>query len=214
MGSLHNELRRSPISGAVLKALGVEDNEAVLERFGETLQPVFDVWGRIEWDAYRKEFVGTCGIEVAAGGATTLASVALYNNTAKSPNTLIVVDRFEVYVTATATVIGYLSNIAASPTIATNITTRPFVDRRVLDNQAGNEATAQILTGIPVGTPTQWIQADRLKVLANEQKAFRGMVPAVLPPGHFIGAQNTDDAAALGVVLRWRERQVRPGELD
>lgn len=44
MGQLHNELRRGIWSDALKRFLGVSKNEGGLERFGETLTPVLDLW--------------------------------------------------------------------------------------------------------------------------------------------------------------------------
>ena len=191
MPNVHNALARAiPLQLGILRALGQSESDLALERFGETLQPGIDLWSRPEWEFLREEFRCSAGTLVAAGGATTLASIALYNNPARAPNTILVLEEFWVSVTATAVVNGYMSASALSPTIATGIATRMFTDRRAslaaITN--GNEAIGQVLSGIPVGTPTGWIQADNVRVLANETQAFRGMVPAVIPPGHFIAA--------------------------
>lgn len=50
MGQIHNELRRAArIANAVKAILGDTDSDNGLERFSETLQPVVNLWDRIEW---------------------------------------------------------------------------------------------------------------------------------------------------------------------
>lgn len=58
MGSIHNELRRAGAIGNGLKlALGADDSEGALERFGETMQPIINLWDRNqpEWALLRRE---------------------------------------------------------------------------------------------------------------------------------------------------------------
>lgn len=55
MGQLHNELTRGLFSSALTAALGVAKGRGGLERFGETLQPIVNLWERPEWAFLRQE---------------------------------------------------------------------------------------------------------------------------------------------------------------
>ncbi len=56
MGSQHNELRRAfEIADAIKSIVGETDSESTVERFGETLTPILDVWRQPEWSFLRRE---------------------------------------------------------------------------------------------------------------------------------------------------------------
>lgn len=57
MASVHNQLSRGPWTAAIKAALGVSRSDGGIERFGETLQPVFDLWSRPEWRLLRGEYI-------------------------------------------------------------------------------------------------------------------------------------------------------------
>lgn len=53
MGQIFNELTKSALGAALLNALGLKEGK--LERFGETLTPIIDLWGQPEWQLLRGE---------------------------------------------------------------------------------------------------------------------------------------------------------------
>jgi hypothetical protein len=76
---IHNELRRGPFSRATKAALGDTTAEGGVERYGETMQPVLDLWARDEFGYLRSEYLfgerlqkgadvancGVCGIALS-----------------------------------------------------------------------------------------------------------------------------------------------------
>jgi len=56
VGQIHNELRRGPFSAAMTAAIG-DTRGGGIERFGETLTPVLNLWDRPEWAYLRKEIL-------------------------------------------------------------------------------------------------------------------------------------------------------------
>lgn len=65
MGQQHNELRRGEVSRALKNALG-DTRQGGLERYGETLTPAIDLWGRPEWAFLRDEHLWGFSQTVAA----------------------------------------------------------------------------------------------------------------------------------------------------
>lgn len=55
MGGIHNELSRGTLSRALTLAVGAARGESGLERYGETLTPVLDLWSRPEFALLRGE---------------------------------------------------------------------------------------------------------------------------------------------------------------
>lgn len=76
MAGTHNALTRGPLGRALKEALGDSKSEGALERFGETMQPVMDLWGRPEWAILRNESLWACSI-VRAGDAANQSVVGV-----------------------------------------------------------------------------------------------------------------------------------------
>jgi hypothetical protein len=55
MASLHNQLRRTPFSRALKQALGDTREQGGLERYGETLTALIDLWSQPDWAILREE---------------------------------------------------------------------------------------------------------------------------------------------------------------
>lgn len=55
MGQQHNELRRGALSAAFTRAVGDMRGSGGIERYGETLTPVLDLWSLPEWLFLRGE---------------------------------------------------------------------------------------------------------------------------------------------------------------
>jgi hypothetical protein len=75
---VHNALNRGPLGKALKGALGDQDSENALERWGETLTPVLDMWSMPEWAFLRTERL--CGGKFdVTGAAGTIPEVLLFN---------------------------------------------------------------------------------------------------------------------------------------
>ena len=80
MGSQHNELRRAQEIVAAVKAIiGEVDSESTIERFGETLTPVLDIWDRPEWASLRREFRWATQPIISPAVAGQISFVQLFN---------------------------------------------------------------------------------------------------------------------------------------
>lgn len=68
---IHNQLSRGPWGRAVKDALGDSRAEGGLERYGETMQPVIDLWSRPDWELLRNEFLFVHTLVKAADAANS-----------------------------------------------------------------------------------------------------------------------------------------------
>lgn len=69
MAQTHNALSRGPFGRALKDALGDSKAEGALERYGETMQPIINLWGLPEWAFLRGETLWACSIVRAADAA-------------------------------------------------------------------------------------------------------------------------------------------------
>lgn len=69
MAEIHNQLRRGGWSKALKNALGDSQGESGIERYGETLTPVIDIWSQPEWSFLRNETLFSARIVRAADAA-------------------------------------------------------------------------------------------------------------------------------------------------
>jgi hypothetical protein len=114
----HNELRRA----GEISRVGATDADGAVERFGETLTPVLDIWRQPEWDFLRDEFDWGFTLTQAAIAAE-FGAVGVVNPT--GGNKIIVVERctFEAvtaaegYQAGTATAAVILATLASSQSL-------------------------------------------------------------------------------------------------
>ncbi len=69
MGAVHNELPASTLGKAIRAVLGVKEGDKTIERFGETLTPIIDLWGRPDFAKVREERLCAGFAAQSAGGA-------------------------------------------------------------------------------------------------------------------------------------------------
>lgn len=209
MGQLHNELRRTPLSRALKNLLGDSKGEGGIERYGETLQPVVDLWSMTEWLFLRQEALLGDSRQVAAGAATTLATYALVNPAGSG----MLVKLRSVFVTAPA-----LANIMlrlgteAQAAALTLIGGGSFKDTRWSVLSPTGVGRALIRTGTPAGT--LGVPIHNCQVTANTPLEIpTARLGVILSPGFAAFVQNGDDAATLDSAWEWTERQAQKSEL-
>ena len=131
MGSLHNELKRGPWGSAISGVVGLSRDASGLERLGETLTPIIDIWSpaRPDWAIERREqLVFLHGFQAAVAGELS----CIVFDASVDANTILIIDR--LLVTAAAVLIG----IDARPAGATESTNKDFMDHRVRAGSAAN----------------------------------------------------------------------------
>jgi hypothetical protein len=206
MGDLHNELRRTPLPGALSRALGLTKGVEGLERISETLDVGLDLWALPEWAYLRRERLCS-GWQSQAGVAGEYSAISLVNPAGSG---MILVAERAVGVVGAAmyvntTIYGAAAAIGAAGTSLANRDTRwePATNRPVgqlwLGTTAAAPGGAYSLSGLQGSTT---VNSDAV------------LAPVVLGPGTALiiwgGTVNT----SLRYTVVWRERRAFPGELE
>lgn len=192
MGQQHNELHGAgTIQRAVVEAVGGAGHELGLERLGETLQPIIDIWSRPEWSILRQEHLGLGETEVAAGGAGNRSIVSVRNTSVESDPWVVIVLDGSFGGTNANQVRGAISFLAATTDLA-NVTIREGRSRiGVPFTRIQTQNNAALPAGISAG---QFVRSNINSVIATLAH------PVVLRFGqslHFY--PDTDNVAIAGV---------------
>lgn len=201
---LHNRLTTfTALLRAFQKALGEERRDAFsgIERAGETLTPVVDLWSRPEWAFLRGEFIWAARTNQAAGGAGTNSKCGLINNSA---------DQIVVVVQHAIEFFG--ANAARLQRDGTALTAGTQAVR--LDYRVAAAPT-------PVGAPTTQTAADAVasgntafEIQSTGAETHYVVIPVLLMPGDAFHWRSTNANVQLGVSFVGYTRRALPGELE
>lgn len=197
---LHNRLHRATaLQSAYEAALGEKDEEfSGIERAGETLTPVIDLWSLPEWRYLRRE-------RMTMFGTTEAAQVALRSRLAirnPSANMIVIVESIQNR--------GLVGPI--TPTIGTGLTVdssenmRPTDSRWYTPTTGAGVATVTHRAGAIGGSTTAWGAVYILQGATYQ-------LDAVLGPGWFLSFDPGTDNLLIALTFRVRERPALPGEL-
>lgn len=124
MGGIHNELRRGPWTKAATGILGDTREGSGVERLGESMTPILDLWSsaRPDWALYRNEkLVFLHGFQAAVAGELS----CIVFEAPAAPNNILIID--EIHVVGTG---QHLVGYDARPAGAVEVTTKDFLDQR------------------------------------------------------------------------------------
>jgi hypothetical protein len=203
MAGIHNELKRATdLLRGFRRAVGIVDAGGV-ERLGETLTPVLDVWARPECSILRGE-------EMWAGSITAGPVAGQYSCAALSPptsgNRIIIVDAYIIRAATSATIrVGVDAREAGLSAAAATYSIR--------DDRITTQVPSALLYGGTAGAPTSpagYWQDYSISTGAYVRPEF----PIVLLPGGRSLCFRYDGAVNLAFYVGciWRERQLIPGE--
>ena len=202
--TVHNAIKYAPlVQRAAAAATGLAGEESGLERVGESLTPVFDLWTLPEWAFLRGERLCGWSRFVPAGGAATFAGVALCNTT---PNILCVVEAVSVQIAGASPVQLWMAldaDVQASFPASSQGASR---DRR----NPGTTSLAVVRYGSPAATPTAAPLETRTIAVAETMDLVAP--PIVLATGQCCFVQTTIANIALFANFKWRERRLFPSE--
>jgi hypothetical protein len=204
VGQVHNALERAgSITSALKDALGATDGEGGLERYGETLTPIIDLWRQPEWYFLRDEKLFASTSTVAAVAAE-FAAVALVNPAGSK--CLVVIDKIS-YNAAPVGLLKRITQTAAEATLTVQAKGVPRDSRiipvtPVANLQLGSDPAETIGNG----------DLESRTSSAGESVNYE-CVPLILPPG--TGVCLMLRTVNIGVVVNysWRERFPFPAEL-
>lgn len=199
MGHVHNALdRATELVRGFRRAVGLTGPEGGVERFGETLTPVMDIWSQPIWATLRGDWLQWGRANVAAGGAGTRSIVRL-RPVANSGRLLVVVHFIDC---------GEPFNIQNG--LAVDLPTAQSIGQRDTRNPGDNRVVlTSDNTAAAAGT-------NRFTVHATP---FRYQGPPIVchtdGDGTNSGAvsiQATTDNSALDVAIAWSIHEAFPGE--
>lgn len=209
MGSVHNELRSvSQLQKAYQRAFGL-DQEAGVERLGETLTPILDLWSDPSWAYLRGEKLCAASLAFVAV-AGEISAIALFNPAGSQM--LLTVDAVN-YRPIAAALTAYLARAtqAAIEGTLTVTTVGEFArDTRWPIASPGVECVGRVYGGsdpAAIGSLIEFAEGA-----ANTVQPFRSL-PWVLSPGWGIVVQRAAISLDLTAHFYWRERRALPGEL-
>lgn len=211
MASVHNEMRRGVLSAALTRAVGDMRGAAGLERFGETLQPVIDLWRQPEWGFLRleKPCAGFRGANAVAG---EFAVVALVNPAASGVIAVveaISMDAGGLAASTVMTVEGPLTEAQVAAALAGPAAGNVRDTRFSALNQFFSACVTY--TGTEAGALGPSLEDAR--VPAGNMIYAQVGVPFVLHPGWAVAARLGTVNQAATFSFKWRERRAFPSEL-
>lgn len=207
MGFDHNELTSGELAAAIRNALGVTAPDSGLDRFGETLTPIINLWQQPEWALLRSELLGA-GFRIGSQAAGTSSQVCLINPAGSER--LVVVEQIIVS-TSGVTPIEILTGVETDfATLATGPLQTFSRDLRIGAAAGSARAPrAYMRSGDVAGRlGNALVRLDSQSI--GDRKA---QVPFVLPPGTGVNAAAVTVNIPLPVAYVFRERSVRKGEL-
>lgn len=211
MGNIHNELRRTPLSGALTRALGSQKGTEGLERFGETMQPVMDLWALPEWNYLRKDFL-LCTNAQASAVVGEMGFVALGSPPTGRLN-IIVVESITFGLGAAGSVVLRLSDYATVSGTGTPMNKGVTRDTRTTRSSFFPGGGGTIFQGTDVGALGFSLEQG-LTAGATTQGVIQVALPYILAPGAALVVQAEATNQAISANFGWRERAAYPGELD
>ena len=206
MASLHNALTRGPWTTAVKAILGFTKSDGGIERFGETLMPVLDLWERPEFAFLRQEKL--C-VQQATVGAVVgeLGAYALVNSAGS--NSIVVVEAagFQSAVIASFGRLSRVTETAARATLGTSV-----------GHGTGRDSRDLTLPGMAEGiSGTDPAGIGALMELHGQDVANTGFFfqtpPYIIAPGQALVIQDGTANEAFTGFFKWYERAAFRGEL-
>lgn len=211
-GAVHNALTRGPFGAALSRAVGDSVGSSGLERYGETLTPILDLWRQLEWAYLRGELVAAFD-KAQPAVAAEFGAVALVNPTGS--NRLYVIERISAWVavqtffTVAVALEGVISATLGLSTVSISL------DTRWRERTTGADRTTGL---VYIGSDPAGIggQVERMTPNAgggNFAQAYTS-VPLVLQPGWGVALVCGTVNVPIEISMRYRERTAFPGELE
>lgn len=185
---------------AYVLAAGLAENEAGVERLGETLTPTLNIWERPEWALLRGETLWVANRVVTAGGAGTMAGVAICNPVGSGIVT--VVEKAQLNVAVAGAVIGVMM-LALDSLILANFGNTAQVHTRDRRKQTTGQTLVRYgntIVGLLAGTEVEYQPA--VTVVCRMVN-----LPVPLYAGQGLLLQTNDDASAISAHFSGYERK-------
>lgn len=203
---LHNELHRTTdLQSAYRAALGEDNAEfSGIERAGETLTPIIDLWSLPEWSYLRREY--RFWMQQTAAAVAAERSILCLRNPVDS-GVIAVVTKARALADCT---VRFSTNQAQVADATNNGFSR---DGRHAVSGAGNDLRSRVQFITMTETTANSGTTVWEMTLANDSQRILEL-DFVLPPGRDLRLVGILDLTALGGGFWWRERVARAGELE
>lgn len=205
----HNALHNfTDLQRAYQKALGERDAQfAGIERGGETLTPVIDLWTRPEWAILRGERLGGVNRTVTAVAAE-FGVIGLCNPVGS--RRIITVERISSRVLVAAVLAMGTCTDADAQAAPLGSSQQAFTR----DARGGLISQAVVRYGTLTGAELAAFTSQGLESRQANLTTDWTILPVVLPPGRALIVSSLDDNADLGVSFGFLERAALHGELE
>lgn len=210
MGQIHNQITRGPWTNALKAALGITKSDGGIERFGETMQPVVDLWSRPDW-LYLLEVGLWSASESQAAVPAEFSAIAVTNPPTSGNIIVVQVANARIGVANTVAM-----GLALRTTIAGTLTVSnpgDYRDTRFQKNPLLSVFNAPVETWVGSDTVSiDTVQEQQAAVAAAEVVDFKSP-PYVLKPGTGLFIQNQTLNTLLAVNFAGYVRKAFTGEL-
>lgn len=209
---IHNELSRGLLSKALKNAVSATKSEGGLERFGETLTPVIDLWLMPEWAFLRAEKLWAAGVTQPAVAAE-FSGAAVVNPV--NSGLIVVVENVSGQGSATNLNVSCTVTLAAIQAsyaltiLAQSRDTRAIPDLAVV---GAPPTPVQIWSGTDPAS-FAGIRAEKFSILAGAPSGKASSPPFVLKPGAVLHVEATTVNLGVDFNFSGRVRQAFVGEL-
>lgn len=208
MSLIHNALSRAgAIQAGIRRAVGVQESEAGVERLGETLTPVMDLWSRADWAVLRGGRL--CALSILQAAVVNEFGMAALRNPVGS-NLLVVVERIGFDVGADMTCFLEMATVAEVDASLGTLTTGSVRDRR---ESSSFFSRTQVATGTDLLSSLNAGAFVIDRIASSTDRFFRIAPPVILPPGQCVNIVGGTSNTALVGIFAWEERALLPGEV-
>lgn len=205
MSSIHNALQRGIINDALKRATGLTKSGSAIERMGETLTPIIDLWSRPEWSVLNGEgLMGANIVQPVVAGQ--LSFICLGNPTGSGM--IVVVTRISARDQTLTD--DFIIGIAGDPPAGV-VASAPWVSRDRRFRGGNTFGRAQIRRGSNVASIGFQIN-ERTRLLTTQHTELISP-PYTLRPGDCVVIEDTVAAEVFDANFEGYERQAYPGEL-
>lgn len=209
MAQIHNAIKYgTDFLRAFARAVGLDEQEGGVERLGETLTPIMDLWSQPEWRfLFRDRIMG--GAFDVTSAVTDVPSTMLFNPEGSGVLGVMTRLQFQNVTIATTFSLAFV-RAAVAPAGFVAVNSGPL-DTRDPQLIAASASQLRVLQDSEVAGTTGGLNFDTISMVIGQR--HQDVEPVVLAPG--TGVLLTGQANAVNTIRgswRWRERRFLPGE--
>lgn len=208
MPPIHNAIKYgTDLLRGYSRAVGLGEDEEGTIRLGETLTPVMNLWSLPEWSFLRGEAILGDTIQVAAGAATFNSGAAVVNPAGSG--LIVIVDA----ITFIVAVVTNDMNLQLATEAQIDAAFVNDVTFERMDTRSAHVSGRSFISHGNINSTAVGVNVETARAVPTSLYGRFAFLPVILAPGTGCVALQIDDAAAVRVSFRVRERRAVPGEL-